>query len=189
MKRSFWVFAGILVLAVLVISISSNDSKYSANGISGSVINEFEGKQISINSGESSFEFTGGKVVGNAHVGTFENWEGSVYVKDGEVVGIEGIAQANSIKTENERVDGHLQTDDFFDVENYPEVKFASTNVDFSNGEITGILQIKDVSKEITFPAEFSDGEVSGEFSFEADEFFKYDVLMTEVGINFDFFY
>jgi polyisoprenoid-binding protein YceI len=63
-----------------------------------------------------------------------------------------------SIDTRNEQRDGHLRTNDFLDVENYPEIKFVSTAIEHEGGNdfsVTGDLTIKDVTKSITFPLEF----------------------------------
>ncbi|WP_020402685.1 YceI family protein [Gracilimonas tropica] len=61
----------------------------------------------------------------------------------------------NSIDTENERRDGHLKTPDFFNAEEWPQIKFRSTNIE-KRGEnefvAKGTLTIKDVSKEIELP-------------------------------------
>ena len=61
-----------------------------------------------------------------------------------------------SVSTNNERRDGHLKTDDFFNAEKYPQIKFTSTSfekVDGKNYKIHGMLTIRDVTKEVTFDA------------------------------------
>ena len=53
--------------------------------------------------------------------------------------------------------DGHLRSGDFFDVETYPTMTFASTKVereDASTWLITGDLTIKDVTKPVTIDFE-----------------------------------
>lgn len=61
----------------------------------------------------------------------------------------------NSIDTKNERRDGHLKTDDFFNAEEWPYITFKSTSIE-STGEnefvAKGTLTIKDISKEIELP-------------------------------------
>ncbi|WP_298913446.1 YceI family protein [uncultured Algimonas sp.] len=50
--------------------------------------------------------------------------------------------------------DDHLKSDDFFDVETYPEITFRSTSLDIApdgTGTITGDLTIKDITRPITF--------------------------------------
>lgn len=180
------IVVAVLVLAVWGIFGGNNSDDLNSTG---KVVSDFSGKKVMIDSDASMFEFTAGKVVGKAHVGTFESWEGAVYLSDGKVSGIEGVAQVSSVKTDSSAVDGHLQKDDFFDAENYPEIRFTSTNVDVDKEEITGVLEMAGKQKELVVSAEFDEGSVSGEFSFSADEFFKFDVLMTDVEIRFDFVY
>ena len=64
--------------------------------------------------------------------------------------------RAASITTGAADRDGHLTSGDFFDVENHPEITFASTGVkrDGVEWNITGDLTIKGVTKSVTIPFE-----------------------------------
>jgi len=72
---------------------------------------------------------------------------------------VEAEADAASINTRDARRDGHLKSADFFEVEKYPKIIFKSTKVE-SKGDneyrVTGNLTIRDVTKEVTFDAEYS---------------------------------
>lgn len=60
----------------------------------------------------------------------------------------------SSINTNNKDRDDHLRSEDFFEVETYPNITFKSTNiVDKSNDEfdVVGDLTIKGITKEVTF--------------------------------------
>lgn len=60
----------------------------------------------------------------------------------------------STINTSNEDRDNHLRSDDFFDVENHPEITFSSTNiVETGNDEydVIGNLTVKGNTKETTF--------------------------------------
>lgn len=66
---------------------------------------------------------------------------------------------ANTISTNNEGRDGHLKSADFFDTEKFPTISFESSKVSINSnntGTITGMLTIKDVSKEIEIDVEFN---------------------------------
>jgi polyisoprenoid-binding protein YceI len=69
------------------------------------------------------------------------------------------VIQAKSINSGNADRDGHLRGNDFFDMDTYPEIKFASTSfskVDESTYSVTGDLTIKDVTKSISFDLDFT---------------------------------
>jgi polyisoprenoid-binding protein YceI len=59
----------------------------------------------------------------------------------------------SSIITGNGRRDAHLRSADFFDVEKYPVISFASTSVELTGFTIhmTGIMRIKDVLEVMCF--------------------------------------
>jgi polyisoprenoid-binding protein YceI len=63
--------------------------------------------------------------------------------------------QVASVDTENERRDGHLRTDDFFNVEKWPTMTFTSNSIE-SVGDnqfvAKGELTIKDVTKDFELP-------------------------------------
>ena len=68
------------------------------------------------------------------------------------------VVQAASIDTRNDTRDGVLRSDDFFDVNRYPTLTFASTSVtpmEDSGVEIGGDLTIHGVTKHITIRAKF----------------------------------
>ncbi len=65
--------------------------------------------------------------------------------------------QVASVNTRNERRDGHLKTDDFFNAANYPSITFVSERItqDGENNFIAhGQITIRDVTKEFNLPFE-----------------------------------
>ena len=72
-------------------------------------------------------------------------------IEGGGEPAIEGTVDATSITTFDETRDGHLQSPDFFDTARYPEVRFASTEVSFDEGEVRvqGNLTIKGTTKPV----------------------------------------
>ena len=72
---------------------------------------------------------------------------------------LEGTAKVASVVVDDENLAGHLQTPDFFDAEQHPELRFTSTTIE-RDGErisIEGDLTLRGVSQ----PVELS-GTVSG---------------------------
>ena len=67
------------------------------------------------------------------------------------------VIETKSVDTRNEDRDTHLRSADFFDVENYPEIKFVSTaidEIDENSFVVTGDLSIRDMTKSVAIPLE-----------------------------------
>ncbi len=92
--------------------------------------------------------------------GAFGEYDATVQLdpEDLSTLLIEATIQTSSIDTGNERRDNHLRSDDFFNAEEFPELRFMSKevqNIDGAEFEIVGDLTIRDVTKEIVVKAEF----------------------------------
>jgi polyisoprenoid-binding protein YceI len=97
--------------------------------------------------------------------GSFNEFEGSGYfdAENPERSDLALTIQAASIDTRNADRDGHLKSNDFFDMESYPEITFASTaveQVDPENYRVTGDLTIKGVTKPVTVDFEYTGSAV-----------------------------
>ena len=70
---------------------------------------------------------------------------------------VEFTADVSSIDTKHEQRNGHLLSADFFDVEEYPELKFIgkSYKIEDGEGKITGELTMHGITKPITLNVEF----------------------------------
>lgn len=108
---------------------------------------------------DTSVEFVGSKVTGS-HDGGFKTVSGSVIVPDGDL----SQAQINvnidmtSLWSDKDKLTKHLNSEDFFEVDTYPETTFTSTSITAS-GEgflVDGNLTLHGVTKGISFPAEIS---------------------------------
>ncbi len=67
-------------------------------------------------------------------------------------------ADINSVDTRSEQRDAHLKSDDFFNAEKFPELKFVSTSVSKTDDGLVvkGDLTIRDVTKPIELKADFN---------------------------------
>lgn len=93
--------------------------------------------------------------------GAFNDYSGTVSVPAGiESAQINLTIQVASVDTRNADRDGHLQSGDFFAVEQFPTISFASTAVRAAGTtlEVTGDLTIKGTTKSVTIPFEFEGG-------------------------------
>ena len=74
-------------------------------------------------------------------------------------------AETASVTTDNEQRDAHLKSDDFFNAEKYPEIRFESTGLKKKNDdeyELEGKLTIRDVTKIIKLNVEAGGVVVDG---------------------------
>ncbi|MDR8390783.1 YceI family protein [Aliifodinibius sp. S!AR15-10] len=86
--------------------------------------------------------------------GSFGSYEGKIEADGDNFENAKATftADIDSISTNNEDRDQHLKSDDFFNAEEYPQLKFESTNFEkVGEGEykVTGELTIRDITKEI----------------------------------------
>jgi polyisoprenoid-binding protein YceI len=63
-------------------------------------------------------------------------------------------AKTASINTKNKDRDAHLQSDDFFNSEKYPDMTFVSKS--FDGEHLVGDLTIRDITKSISLTVEFN---------------------------------
>ena len=86
--------------------------------------------------------------------GQFGEWEATLV--DGK---LQGSANVTSVRVEDENLAGHLQTPDFFDAEQFPQLRFESSSIerDGDRVSIAGDLTIKGTTQ----PVELA-GTISG---------------------------
>jgi polyisoprenoid-binding protein YceI len=71
---------------------------------------------------------------------------------------IETTIKTASVSTDNEGRDKHLRSDEFFNAEKFPEMKFTTTSFEKTAKDsyrITGQLTMRDVTKEVVLEAKF----------------------------------
>ncbi|TDD67829.1 polyisoprenoid-binding protein [Jiangella aurantiaca] len=93
--------------------------------------------------------------------GAFNEFDGTAHIdgSDPSQSSVKIVIKTASIDTRNEQRDGHLRTNDFFEIDTYPEITFASTAIgqkDETTFQVTGDLTIKDVTRSVTFDLEFT---------------------------------
>lgn len=88
--------------------------------------------------------------------GHFESYEATVEIADDLTESrIEATFDAASLTTGAKDRDGHLRSNDFFDVENHPTMKFVSTEItsDGDRWKIHGDLTIRETTHPVTLNA------------------------------------
>lgn len=119
------------------------------------------------NLNKGTLKWTGSKVVGgSSHTGTISAALGDIRAKGANIIGGQFTIDMKSVENTDlkagkgkEKLEGHLKSADFFDVEKFPTSTFVITSAAPVTGvadathNITGNLTLKGVSKSITFPA------------------------------------
>ncbi|WP_061925489.1 YceI family protein [Corynebacterium simulans] len=122
--------------------------------------------------------------------GKFDEFEGTITVAENIADSkAEATIKAASINTGNEDRDAHVRGDDFFSVEQYPELTFSATSFDVDetgNVTVTGDLTIKGTTKPVTLNVEAEglaeDPFGNTRFGFEAAT----KINRTDFGIDFN---
>ena len=141
---------------------------------------------LNINKTESTVGWKAAKVKGE-HWGKVKISSANLDYQNGRItsgsfeidmtsITVEDIQDANS----NQRLVGHLKSDDFFSVEKHKKSTFTITEAKTSNGkdyEIKGNLVIKGISNPVTFPAQVTEEGnkviATGKITFDRT---KYDI-------------
>ena len=87
--------------------------------------------------------------------GSFKEYEGEGYFDSEDPANsrLQLTIKAASIDTGNADRDNHLRSNDFFDMDSYPEIRFVSTQVENLGDDkyrVTGDLTIKGVTKPVS---------------------------------------
>jgi len=115
---------------------------------------------------DSKIGFTGSKVTGS-HQGGFTTFSGHFHL-DGETLAESGHQidiDMNSTWTDDEKLTGHLKSEDFFNVEKFPTATFVATGLRESKADekgthqLTGNFRLHGVEKSIEFPVTVSKSE------------------------------
>jgi len=112
-----------------------------------------------IDSSHSSVHFSVRHLVIAKVRGVFARWSGSVNVPDGDFskATVDVTIDASSIDTGVAQRDAHLKSADFFDVAEFPELRFAGKRVEPRSGtevEVVGDLTIRGITREVVLRVE-----------------------------------
>lgn len=121
--------------------------------------------------------------------GQFSDYTAKVEIGENPLASsVEVEVQMASVDTGNADRDGHLRTNDFFDIDTYPTMTFKSTSIlaDGDDYRLIGDLTVKGVTKSVEFELEFeglgADPWGGTRAGFEA----KTVIDRTEFGVEFN---
>jgi len=141
------------------------------------------GATYAVNMNKSKIKWEGAKKFTNtSHNGVINLKSGSFKVENGSIKAGNFVIDMTSIQNtdlegspeDQKKLVGHLKSEDFFHVEKYPEAKFELTGVEALSNDtahthkINGNLSLKDVTKNIGFPAtvNMEDGQFTAKAEF-----------------------
>ncbi len=122
--------------------------------------------------------------------GQFKNFDATLTASNEDFTDaqISFTADVNSIDTRSEQRDAHLKSDDFFNAEKFPELKFSSTSFT-KNGDnyiLKGDLTIRDITKTVELKVDYNGAMVDPwgqkKVGFEAEAIIK----RKEFGLSWD---
>jgi polyisoprenoid-binding protein YceI len=119
--------------------------------------------------------------------GAFRAFEGTITATDGGL-NLSGTVDVASVETGQEQRDGHLQSPDFFDAAQFPQISYSAGSAEIDGEDVTlnGEITIKGVTKPITLTGEVTtldeDAQGSARVGFDVDG--KID--RTEFGLTFN---
>ncbi|REC46764.1 YceI family protein [Chryseobacterium pennipullorum] len=192
-KKLFSLAIPALFVAAVVVSCKKDKPLTSE---SNEVTTTKDGSQYSLDTLNSKVEWKGYKVFkseNTSHFGTIRFESGDVTVKDGKLESGKFVADMNSLTSvdlkdspeDMGKLNGHLKSGDFFEVEKFPTASFEITKVtpategDY-NTLLDGNLTIKGITKPVQFKANVSVNE--GEVSVATE---PKDIKREEFGVKF----
>lgn len=135
-------------------------------------VTEATGGDYRIDTTRSKISWKASKVT-RAHDGGFREFDGTVSVSGDSVTGVRLTIRTPTIYSDEEKLTGHLKSEDFFQVEKHPTATFEADRFEPTDSAgmthlVTGNLTMLGTSKAVTFPAKISvaGNEVSADADF-----------------------
>jgi len=154
---------GVSTLALALTACDNNPSKGKAQATAAEPVTVAaaaeSGVKYAFSNAGSKVEFVGAKVT-RKHDGSFQTFTGSVNLigNDPEKSSVTATVDVASLKSDEEKLTGHLKAPDLLDVAKFPQATFTSSSIKAGADKgathtVTGNLQLHGVTKSISFPA------------------------------------
>lgn len=194
MKRKLFSVVFSAFLAAFITISCKKEKPLSSEG--SDVVTVKDGDQFTVDTLNSKVEWKGYKIFkseNTSHFGTVKFESGDVTVKEGNLQSGKFVADMTSLTSEDlkndaaqlEKLNGHLKSGDFFEVEKFPTASYEITKVSpLSEGDyntvLDGNLTIKGITKPMQFKANVSVKEGVVSIATEPK-----DISRKEFGIEF----
>ena len=145
----------IVATGIALVGCKNKTEEATTTNTETAMVAEHDAVTYDVNLEESTIEWQGFKPTGS-HKGTINITSGSFTINEGSIQGGSFVIDMNSIKESegSARLEGHLKSADFFEVENYPNANFEITGLEEKDGNtmLSGNLTLKDATNNVTFP-------------------------------------
>lgn len=172
MKKVMLLYGAALLLSATLVSCGQTpegEKVEAQEKVETSSSENTSGTSYSVDTDASKINWTGGKLVGNSHTGYINLKEGQLNVENGKLAGGKFVIDMNTITDtdidnpeKRQDLEGHLKSDDFFNVGAHPTATFEIAKVEPATDKpgathtITGNLTMKGITKSVTIPANIS---------------------------------
>ena len=163
--------SGIVILAILSTVLLNAQTKWT------------------LDKNHSKIRFTAVHYVITDVEGDFKEFDGTITTNSDDFDGaeVEFIAKISSIDTNNERRDKHLKSDDFFNAEKFPDLKFKGKfKKENDKYYLIGDFTMRDVTKPIKFDVKYNGTISLGERGRKAGFKITGSIDRFEYGLKYD---
>lgn len=154
MKKLLPASAFLFAVALIISSFTGTEqsNKLSLTGIGSKSF----ATKWTLDKAHSNVKFTVTHMVVSEVDGSFKNFDGTIEHSkpDYSDAVVNFTVDVNSLDTDNDNRDKHLKSNDFFNAEQFPQMKFQSTSFKPLGGnkyQLNGNLTIRDITKPVTF--------------------------------------
>tara|TARA_R110002049_G_C9175812_1_gene562628 strand:+ start:7785 stop:8423 length:639 start_codon:yes stop_codon:yes gene_type:complete len=155
MKKHLIAFFTIASISLTMVGCKDKAKEATTTDAEAVIEAELASEKYAVDIEASTIEWQGFKPAGS-HNGTITIENGIINTSNGSINGGSFLISMNSLKdSENDaKLENHLKSGDFFDVEKYPSAAFEITGIEKTDGKtmLSGNLTIKDIKNNITFP-------------------------------------
>lgn len=160
MKTKISMFAIILGVSFATFNCKEKAKEAETTEVEEIAVAEATAEKFVANPSETSITWTGYKPTGS-HTGSINLTDGELFIdSDGDIESGNFTIDMASLKDSegSEKLEGHLKSPDFFDVETYPNASFTVTGMEEVEGKtmLSGNLKLKDAENNVTFPVTVS---------------------------------
>jgi len=119
--------------------------------------------------GDSSYFKFEGYTAAITQKGSFTDFEGVLLYAGDELIGAEGVINTLVFDTGIEKLNAHLASADFLNVEKYATITFGHAQI--KNGTMTGDLTLLGQKKEISFSVDVTENGLEADFLLDISSF------------------